>query len=332
MLIQSCPEAYELLMGNVTADMINTLRKASCGFTGQYPRVCCDMLKQESTEVRSPNAPDHPSLRFLPEQCGVISGDRIFGGQEADLYEFPWMVLISYRTKRGLEFKCGGSIINEWYVLTAAHCIVGQTIAGVRIGEHDIASDTDCQGIPPKVICESRLQDIRVAEEIPHENYSTTPFIQNDIGLLKLKKPIDFTPKNARPICLPTTRQLRNKDVQGQNATVAGWGYTENGRVSDVLLSVRVPIYTAEDCANLYDRVLNTRSTLNKLCAGEVGKDTCGGDSGGPLLVTGQHNGVIRYIQYGVVSYGPRLCASNYPGVYTDITKYMDWIFNHIKE
>lgn len=72
-------------------------------------------------------------------------------------------------------------------------------------------------------------------------------------------------------------------------------------------------------------------ATLNKLCAGGSGKDSCGGDSGGPLMLQGAHRNVDRLIQYGIVSYGPRLCGSSFPGVYTDVTKFMKWILDHLK-
>ena len=71
--------------------------------------------------------------------------------------------------------------------------------------------------------------------------------------------------------------------------------------------------------------------TVNKLCAGEVNKDSCSGDSGGPLMLEDEVKGIYRMIQYGIVSYGPRQCGSLIPGVYTDVTKYIKWILDNIK-
>lgn len=74
-----------------------------------------------------------------------------------------------------------------------------------------------------------------------------------------------------------------------------------------------------------------TDRTENKLCAGSFQKDSCNGDSGGPLMLENRYNGAQRTVQYGVVSYGPRQCGSNAPGIYTEVTKYVNWILDHIK-
>lgn len=68
----------------------------------------------------------HPNLKNLPiDICGPILTQKLSGGNRTDLFEYPWMVLLQYSTKNGLQFQCGGSLISENYVLTAAHCISG---------------------------------------------------------------------------------------------------------------------------------------------------------------------------------------------------------------
>ncbi|KAG7298208.1 hypothetical protein JYU34_019014 [Plutella xylostella] len=325
--VTDCQEAVEMVNQNDAAATA-LLRRAFCGFGARRPKVCCSALQAKLDS--------HPNLSLLPENCGFIDGDRLIGGMKAGLYQFPWMALISHSTRSGLKFQCGGTLINDRYVLTAAHCMKNLQIAGVRIGEYDYRTETDCVGEPPKVECESKIQDIRVEEAILHPAYSGRPGpVLNDIGLLRLSKKVDFTPKNAKPICLPISSSLRQRALAGENATLAGWGFTEEHLPSPVLMTVNVPVHTPEDCRFSYHKGKLSESqpdlTVNKLCAGEKGKDSCSGDSGGPLMVAGLHSGKSRYIQYGVVSTGPRNCGSGAAGYYTDVSKYMQWILDTIK-
>ncbi|CAF4799344.1 unnamed protein product [Pieris macdunnoughi] len=267
---------------------------------------------------------------LLPDRCGSILGNRIFGGRKAKLYEFPWMVLISYKTREGPQFQCGGTIINSKYILTAAHCVVDKKIEGVRIGEYDINTDRDCEYEPDKVICEDHIQDMYVKEKIPHENYQRSP-TSNDIALLRVDGEILLNYTNVEPICLPVSSSLRRKGLDNKNGTVAGWGYTETGRESAILLRVEVPVKTDAECKGYYNR--NNRDSVKKqFCAGELKKDSCNGDSGGPLMMKANYNDVNSYVQYGIVSHGPMQCGSSFPGVYTDVREYVDWILNNIKE
>ncbi|XP_073950645.1 phenoloxidase-activating factor 3-like [Choristoneura fumiferana] len=338
---QSCSAAM-VLFSKREAAANEKLQAAFCGYDGGLPMVCCNSLSTpEATTSRVEvveSVEGHPNLSLLPNNCGILDGNKIVGGRVAGLYEYPWMVLLSYRTKNGHQFNCGGSLINNRYVLTAAHCIVDQRLAGVRVGENDIDTDIDCEGEPPNRICEERLQDIRVEQIIAHPGYRGKPRVRNDIALLRLKRPV-FNHTNAQPICLPVTSAMQNRDIQIQdlNATVAGWGFTESGYTSSKLLTVDVPMRTKQSCSELYNRggqINGEDETANKLCAGTTGKDACNGDSGGPLMIKGQYKNIpgSKYIQHGIVSYGPIKCGSDFPGVYTDVTKYMKWILDTIRQ
>lgn len=347
-LVRSCPEAIRFAGNGNDKEKNKKLASSFCGVEvvdgKKLPKVYCSQFR--TTDDRSAFTNEspadaietHPNIKLLPEKCGKINGDRIIGGKIADLYEFPWMALISHRTRGdpdsrdNLKFKCGGSIINSKYILTAAHCVVGKKLAGVRIGELDINSKEDCQGVYPNIVCERHLQDIAIEEVIAHEGYQHLP-VKDDIALLRLRKPIDFSFKNAAPVCLPVSQRLRNAVLGNKIATVAGWGITDNdkGRESHILLKVDVPVFTTTACRNIYNKNNNTDTTINKICAGEMNKDSCGGDSGGPLMVEDEINDVYRIVQYGIVSYGPKLCGSLFPGVYTNVSSYVKWILDNIK-
>ncbi|CAG4931374.1 unnamed protein product [Parnassius apollo] len=325
-LITSCPGALHLAVHEKNAKTEGLIKQGLCSLDQEngLPKVCCSEFPPAPEEIDN-----HPNLDLLPKDCGEIEGSRIVGGEVAKLYEFPWMVLISYKTRIGHEFLCAGSLISPLYVLTAAHCINGRRIAGVRIGDYDWKSKVDCE--KGTELCESYYQDIGVSETLAHPAYQGPPIVRNDIGLLRLKKPVNVTVKNAGVICLPVTKQLRERRLDTEQVTVAGWGITENNTASSVLLKVNLPVLSGEMCKAYYSRKTKEDTTKNILCAGMLGKDSCKGDSGGPLMLEGNYNDEFKFIQYGIVSYGPSQCGSNFPGVYTDVSWFMKWILDTIK-
>ncbi|XP_072930062.1 CLIP domain-containing serine protease HP8-like [Epargyreus clarus] len=335
-----CPPALYLAINKRDQATTQLFKLASCGFDRStrriIPKVCCSRFP--STEQKVPatgttedtRIDNHPNLNLLATACGDIKGPRIVGGKKADLFEYPWMALISHNTRDGFAFKCGGSIINKRYVLTAAHCVYNKSIAGVRVGEYNIDEEYDCQD----GTCTNYIQDVPVEKSIVHKDYHGLPRVVNDIALLRVGVPIEFGHPNVDPICLPKTAQLRSKPLANEQATVTGWGITENGRDSPILLEVSIPIKTAEECSSLYNRYAKPGApdaTENQLCAGTYNKDSCNGDSGGPLILPAMYNNVNRFVQYGLVSHGPGRCGSDFPGVYTDVTKFMGWILDNME-
>uniref|UniRef100_A0A6P7GK57 Phenoloxidase-activating factor 1-like n=1 Tax=Diabrotica virgifera virgifera TaxID=50390 RepID=A0A6P7GK57_DIAVI len=284
--IRQCPYFNDLLNNNPIPrprNVITAIRENQCGFKGNTPYVCCSrpttlppettteykMVSPYSTHLSdrfSDSLTKHYNYRLLPQNiCGVVStGSRITNGQTAGLNEYPWMALIFYNSSDGIiDFRCGGSVINDRYVLTAAHCV----------------SD-------PSVFLD-----------------------------------------NVKPICLPVDSTLTSR-----SAIVAGWGVTEDGYKSQVLLQVRIPVLPLQECQKIYDNF--AKITSNQICAGgSNGRDSCGGDSGGPLKEIGEVNGKMKFIQHGIVSFGPRNCGTERrPGIYTKVSSYMRWILDNLEE
>ncbi|XP_047994689.1 CLIP domain-containing serine protease HP8-like isoform X2 [Leguminivora glycinivorella] len=291
------------------------LKSVFCGFDyNKLPMVCCSEL----TTGQAPAAIEyHPNLRLFPENCSH-NKKKISGSRPAERYEFPWMVLLAYETPLGPQFKCGGSLISERYVLTAAHCLSDLKLIGVRVGELDVDATTACAELGD---CIDQIQDLRVEEAIPHAEYRGRPNVRNDIGLLRLRKPVDLS---------QMSRSQQSFDLGRQVATLAGWGSTEHGSKSSILRTAAVPVYTVENCRKLYNRGKKPNEedeTTNKLCAGQKGIGSCEGDSGGPLMLREEG----RFVQYGVDSYGPTLCGADFPTAYTDVTKYVKWILDTIR-
>lgn len=109
--------------------------------------------------------------------------------------------------------------------------------------------------------------------------------------------------------------------------------FTFSGKISTILQRVDLPIENLGKCAKAYDSQPNIVITNRQICAGgRNGKDACSGDSGGPLHVAAYVNGETRYVQQGVVSYGPEYCGfDGIPGVYTRVAYFMDWILDNLK-
>ncbi|EEZ99214.2 trypsin-1 isoform X1 [Tribolium castaneum] len=235
-------------------------------------------------------------------ECGQSNQEnRIVGGRPTGINRYPWVARIVYDG----HFHCGASLLTEDYVLTAAHCVRRLKRSKIRVilGDHDQSTTEDT---PAKMRAVSAV--------IRHRNFDQESY-NHDIALLKLRKPVEFT-KNIRPICLPT-----GKDPAGKTGTVVGWGRTtEGGMLPNVVQEVQVPILTLSQCRAMKYRA--SRITSYMLCAGRGAMDSCQGDSGGPLLVP---NG-DKFEIVGIVSWGVGCGRPGYPGVYTRVSKYINWL------
>uniref|UniRef100_A0A182PAL6 Peptidase S1 domain-containing protein n=1 Tax=Anopheles epiroticus TaxID=199890 RepID=A0A182PAL6_9DIPT len=139
-------------------------------------RVCCSPPAAKTQEGAN------RGLELLDlENCGAYTDDKISFGQDAKLFQYPWMALL--RSKAG-SFFCGGTLINERYVLTAAHCLISNDVAFVRLGEYDLNSTIDCDKHGD---CALAPQDIPVERIISHADYSGR-YKVHDIGLIRLAR------------------------------------------------------------------------------------------------------------------------------------------------
>ncbi|XP_053697459.1 CLIP domain-containing serine protease B4-like [Sabethes cyaneus] len=328
---------------------IRFIEASRCGTHDRKALVCCAKPSGGSPATpvsakpaaavasRVDNVPvNFSKLGLLPKApvCGIQYSDRIVGGERTKIDEYPWTARIQHFDRRSNDyaFHCGGSLINELYVLTAAHCTVGipkaWTISAVRLGEWDTTADPDCDELDP-TDCYDPVQDIRVEKSIPHENFiSSKSEVHNDIALLRLAQKARYS-ETVVPICLPLEPASANRPYESVKLFVAGWGQTETDRGSRYKLFVGVNGVSQAACreqypmANIDDR---------HICAGgEAGKDSCKGDSGGPLMdVVASEQGQAVYYLAGVVSFGRQCGTRGVPGVYTKISKFVSWISNHI--
>lgn len=274
--------------------------------------VCCPNLPATVLVVQEPNGKNKTEVNLTTE-CGISTNTRIVGGSKADPKAWPWMVALFKKSRKTLF--CGGALINDRYVLTAAHCTFGvpnnEIIA--RLGEYDFKDDGKFHN------------DYAVTEIKRHGHYNRRA-LRNDIALLKLEKSVVFN-EFIQTICLPE----EEKFYVGEVATLAGWGNSEgnflaNGATSDVLQEASFPVMSNEECVKSHGLPIPP----SLICTGSMSADkgACNGDSGGPLMLLDKNN---RWKVIGIVSWGRRGCNPEFPTVYTRVSHFLEWINKHVK-
>ncbi|GAB0087374.1 serine protease snake-like isoform X1 [Sergentomyia squamirostris] len=255
---------------------------------------------------------DGPPLSLDIQDCDYEK-PLIVGGEEAQPAEFPHMAAIGWNNSNNdnIDWGCGGILIAENIVLTAAHCNLKFNPQYVRLGDHDLQNSQKS----------TTTQDFTIKAFIRHPEFKI-PYKYNDIALIILDRPAVLG-KFVRPACLWQTPTVNNT-----LGIATGWGQIGySGPKSDVLLKVALNLTTNEYCNSSFDitRTLPRGIIESQLCAGYQGKDTCLGDSGGPIQVVTPGNICIFHI-LGIVSTG-KFCGSvNTPGIYTRVSSYLDWI------
>ncbi|XP_050714837.1 tryptase-2-like isoform X2 [Eriocheir sinensis] len=258
--------------------------------------------------------------------CGQSNDKRIVGGQMVTPpFKYPWLVGLlaqNYRSK----FYCGGTIISPQFVLTAGHCLYSQRTGKlfspneikVRVGDYDQSSHwDDVKGV-------TRLVDVK--ELIPHDMFLVFR-AYHDIGLIRLATELDLVSHSqVRAACLP---QNHFPTYEGALGTAYGWGVLQEGHEyqPDIAQEVTMPVL-GPDCKG--KKFGDVTFTSYMLCAGveDGGKDTCLGDSGGPLTVIDDE----RHVIVGVTSFGTGCARPGSPGVYTRVTAYLSWIMSHVQD
>ncbi|KAM4652204.1 transmembrane protease serine 3-like [Discoglossus pictus] len=257
------------------------------------------------------SCPNQEGVSLQCTDCGrpSVESNRIVGGSPSAWGRWPWQVSLLWDGRH----VCGGSIISSQWVMSAAHCFVLSSFLAVgrwRVHAGSItlhpAGSYSIQSIYYNGLYNSETNDY-------------------DVALLKTNVPMAFS-ETLRPVCLPRSHQ--QFQATG-NCWISGWGHvSEGGQLSPVLREAKVHLISSHLCnhTSYYPGLISPRM----LCAGYLdGKaDSCQGDSGGPLVC--QDGGL--WWQVGIVSWGEGCGRPNRPGVYTNLTALLDWVYHRLQE
>ncbi|XP_028643233.1 granzyme E-like isoform X1 [Grammomys surdaster] len=236
---------------------------------------------------------------LLPLGAGA---DEIIGGHKVKPHSRPYMAFVESVDIQGNKRYCGGFLVQDNFVLTAAHC--RNSSMTVTLGANNIEAKEDTQQIIP------------VAKAIPHPDYNDTVF-SSDIMLLKLGRKAKRN-KAVKPLKLPEpSDQVKPGDV----CHVAGWGKTSINATegSSRLREVQLIIQEDKKCKKRFPHYTNT----TEICAGDWKKKKTfyEGDSGGPLVCDNKAHGVVAYTKNWTIS----------SGVFTKVVYFLPWISSNMK-
>ncbi|EDW42023.1 GM24243 [Drosophila sechellia] len=228
---------------------------------------------------------------LLEPNCGIRTMPsfhqmRIIGGSDAEITSHPWMAYLYNE----LNYFCAGTLI------------------------------TNRSGLPRSAgsMCQITAEDYSVSMVINHK-YFTPSIMLNDIAMIRLARTVKFN-DHIRPICIILDPAMRLLLEDGMTLTATGWGLTDNKMRPPALQDAPITVMNRYVCSKLYDVTI----TQGQICAGDKETNTCLGDSGGPLGGVVNYYGDLRFVQYGITSFGDSECHS--PSIYTDLSTYSGWI------
>lgn len=276
----------------------------------------CQVSSQHRSSIMFPNERttlDDCHLRYF--KLEPTSGSKPSNGEPTRFREFAHMAALGWTEPDGtVLWQCGGSLVWDNFVLTAAHCVLDKRNRApdvVRLGDLNLYSADDDQ----------YAQQFGIAQIIRHPEHKFAASY-HDVALLKLDGNVTLD-QTVLPACL-----WRDQEVRFRRLTATGWGSIGFAKKqTPILLKVELTPIRTEQCSEWYPPTRKLRQGLQDqhLCAIDELMDTCEGDSGGPLQFKLMHNSRMSPFVIGVTSFGS-ICGTSNPGVYTRVSSYHDWI------
>ncbi|CAD7084467.1 unnamed protein product [Hermetia illucens] len=289
-----------------------------CSFSCQTVIYCCPEVLEKIEKSKT-------SLRLVEEICEEYYPRDTFeilvvGGERSLPEEHPHMAAIGWSSEDGIDWRCGGSVITNKFIITAAHCTSSRGVQPdiIRTGDLNLL-ETENDTYPV---------DFKINGIFVHPQYSAS-LIYHDIALLKISPEFEIT-STTKPACLWAT-----EDIPQQELTALGYGTLEySGPQANTLYQATIPILPNEMCSLKIPINEHFPNGIKdgQMCALDPNgqKDTCQGDSGGPLQFKHYIGTVSMPAIVGITSFG-QYCAGPSPGVYTRVSAYLDWIESVLK-
>ncbi|KAK3911615.1 Chymotrypsin BII [Frankliniella fusca] len=236
-------------------------------------------------------------------------GLRVAGGGDANPLTFFWQAALL--TEEG-RFFCGGSIIDEEWILTSGQCLDPFPVFRVEVGSPKMSEGR----------ADSHKQMFLTREKYTHPKYDMV-YLDNDVGLLKLPSKIKFN-VFISAVQLPTY-SMAMEDLSGSVATVSGWGKTsDDSTISQILKYTDLTILSNKQCEAVYGNTV----TSTKLClSSENGNSICQGDSGGALVIEKKGGLPGEVVQIGISSFvSEEGCTVMMPQGFTRVSSYLEYI------
>jgi len=273
-----------------------------------------------------PDGFEQPSDSITPGLTCGNSNTKIVGGQVATENTWPWIVRLEVTDSSGLAGQCGGTILSDTKILTAAHCFeTAEDSVVVYVGDFNQRKDG-----------ENGEFSLEATKVTIHADYQSTTDSAFDFAMIEVPSLSDSRPADCvgcyATACLPTSLP-----EHGRACWVGGWGTTRSGgRVAKKQKEVGVNIFSEDYCRNYTNYEEGDIDFDVEFCAGkpdmngngltDKGTDSCQGDSGGPFICDDDGSPVL----YGVVSWGIGCAHNGYPGVYANVFSQINWINNNL--
>uniref|UniRef100_H2YC28 Peptidase S1 domain-containing protein n=1 Tax=Ciona savignyi TaxID=51511 RepID=H2YC28_CIOSA len=307
-------------------------RTRECNY-GRLGEPGCIGHLNETIACNPGNCEEPPSSPPRPVTCGVRARNtgrrtallKIFGGIISQMNSWPWQVSLQQHKQQFYQQRpkwvhfCGGTIISSRWIVTAAHCLVdverhgySGSLYSAVVGTYMLYTERN----------EQRYGFSRIFNHPQYSNRHST--FKHDVALVQLDGSVEWS-RNVQPLCLPSGVD----PSESETCYITGWGHTEsNARdLSRELREAVVPVLSNKRCRRLGSGYNTMNMTLH-LCAGDPvlsDRDTCPGDSGGPITCEREGHWYLA----GVTSHSLESCGSqNHVGIYARVTAYERWIRN----